>query len=130
MRTKHWSHPLEDSPGVAPEIEPLGPPIRDEPIKLKPQRADFPIGKIGTSDAALDNFLDAVMAFDERERIILYRDPTTDSLQPFFLRFPPSYGVAMMSGAARAKRSWAFMRALAPKNVKRISKKKEPHSKK
>ena len=81
MRTKHWSHPLEDSPGVAPEIEPLGPPIPDEPFKVKPQRADFPIGKIGTSDAALDNFLDAVMAFDERERIILYRDPTTDGLQ-------------------------------------------------
>jgi integrase len=81
VRTKHWSHPLEDSPGVAPEIEPFGPPIPDEPFKLKPQRADFPIGKIGTSDAALDNFLDAVMAFDERERIILYRDPTTDGLQ-------------------------------------------------
>ena len=45
-----------------------GPPIPDEPFKVKPQRADFPIGKIGTSDAALDNFLDAVMAFDERER--------------------------------------------------------------
>ena len=81
MRTKHWPHPLEDSPGVAPEIEPLGPPIPDEPFKVKPQRADFPIGKIGTSYAALDNFLDAVMAFDERERIILYRDPTTDGLQ-------------------------------------------------
>ena len=64
MRTKHWPHPfLEDGPGVAPPLEPPGPPIPDEPFKLKPQRADFPIGKIGTSDAALDNFLDAVMAF-------------------------------------------------------------------
>ena len=56
MRTKHWPHPLDTGPGIAPEIEPFGPPIPDEPFKLRPQRADFPIGKIGTSDAALDNF--------------------------------------------------------------------------
>jgi hypothetical protein len=35
------------------------------------------------------------------------------------------HGVAMMRGAARVKRSWAFMRALAPKNVKRIPKKEK-----
>ena len=64
VRTKHWPHPLlEDGPGVAPEIEPLGPPIPDEPFKLKPLRADFPINKIGTSDATLDSFIEAVMEF-------------------------------------------------------------------
>ena len=81
MRTKHYPHPfLDTGPGIAPPLEPLGPPIPDERFKLKPLRADFPIGKIGTSDAAVDTFLDAVSAF-ERERIIIYVDPTTDGLQ-------------------------------------------------
>lgn len=78
---KHALHPLDSSPGIAPEIESPGPPIQEQKYTLKPLRADFNIGKIGTSDAALDNFLDGVMAFDERERVIVYRDPTTDGLQ-------------------------------------------------
>ncbi len=80
MRTKHWQHPLDTGPGVVPEIEPLGPPIPEPKYALKPQRVDLPIDKIGSSDAALDNFFDAVLQFP-RERIILYRDPTTDGLQ-------------------------------------------------
>jgi hypothetical protein len=35
---------------------------------LKPQRVDLPIDKIGSSDAALDTFLDAVLSFP-RERV-------------------------------------------------------------
>ena len=50
-----------------------GPPVPDERFKLKPLRADFPIGKIGPSDAAVDTFLDAVSAFGERDRVISFR---------------------------------------------------------
>jgi hypothetical protein len=80
VRTKHWPHPLDTGPGVVPEIEPLGPPIPDPKYALKPQRVDLPIDKIGSSDAALDNFFDAVLQFP-RDRIILYRDLTTDGVQ-------------------------------------------------
>jgi integrase len=79
---KHALHPFLDiGPGVAPPLEPPGAPIPEPKIALPLKRADFPIGKIGTSDSALDNFLDAVTTFDELERVILYRDPTTDGLQ-------------------------------------------------
>jgi hypothetical protein len=55
VRTKHYPHPfLDTGPGIAPPLEPLGPPIPDEPFKLRPLKADFPIGKIGTSDGAVD----------------------------------------------------------------------------
>ena len=80
MRIKHYPHPLDTGPGIAPPLEPPGAPIPDEPFKLKPLKADFPIGKIGTGDGAFDTFLDGVMAF-ERERVIIYSDPTTDGLQ-------------------------------------------------
>lgn len=80
IRSKHYPHPLDTGPGVAPPTEPPGPPIPDEPFTLKPQRTDFPIAKIGTSDGAIDTWLDAVSAF-ERERVIIYTDPTTDGLQ-------------------------------------------------
>lgn len=80
MRTKHWPHPLlEDGPGVAPPLEPPGAPIPDEPFKLKPLKADFPANKI-SPDATLDSYIEAVMEF-ERERVIIYTDPTTDGLQ-------------------------------------------------
>jgi integrase len=82
VRTKHIPHPfLESGPGVAPPLEPPGPPVSEERFKLKPLRADFPIAKIGTADTAVDTFVDAVMAFDERERVITYTDPTVDGLQ-------------------------------------------------
>jgi integrase len=67
-------------PGVAPPLEPPDTPIPEPKITLPLLRADFPIGKIGTSDGAVDTFLDAVSVF-ERERVIVYRDPTTDGLQ-------------------------------------------------
>lgn len=82
-RVSSGPHPfLETGPGVAPPPEPPGAPIPDERFKLKPHEVDLPIGKIGTSDGAVDTFLDAVTAF-ERERVIIYiyTDPTTDGLQ-------------------------------------------------
>ena len=82
MRTKHWPHPfLEDGPGVAPEeVGPIG-PIPPEKFKLKPKRVDLNIAKIGSSGAALDAFLDAQLSFDDRDRVWVLRDPTTDGLQ-------------------------------------------------
>ena len=82
MRTKHWPHPfLEDGPGVAPEeVGPIG-PIPPEKFRLKPKRVDLNIAKIGSSGAPLDAFLDAQLSFDDRDRVWVLRDPTTDGLQ-------------------------------------------------
>jgi hypothetical protein len=59
------------------------------------------------------------------EKSILAKLPTGLRGLEVAAHVPPSYGVAMMRGAARVKRSWAFMRALAPKNVKKIPEKEK-----
>lgn len=81
MRTKYYPHPfLETGPGVVPEeVGPIG-PIAPEKFTLKPRRVDLNIARIGTSDAALDNFLYAQLSF-ERDRVWVLRDPTTNGLQ-------------------------------------------------